>query len=68
MSDFWRGAAWATAITLFTIFGLLTFVPSARERALMREAIEHNAARYHPQTGEFEWIENRSSTESVDQP
>ena len=23
-----------------------------------RQAIEHNAARYHPQTGEFEWIES----------
>lgn len=47
------GALFASALW----FAFLSFVCSTMRSDWQRAAIKHDAARYHPTTGQFEWIE-----------
>ena len=58
---FWHGVIGGAALVTCVFAILLLIASTPRERELRRQAIEHNAARYHPQTGEFEWLDGLDS-------
>lgn len=44
-------------------FGLGLYIGSESRRSIMQEkAIKYKAARYHPETAEFEWVINDDNT------
>ena len=60
MSNFaedFNGGLIIGAIIGFTLFIIIAVTTCNTPRQWRAEAIEHNAAHYHPQTGEFTWNE-----------
>lgn len=55
IDEFWEGFLSGALAIGFIMFLVLVATATSCEDGWRRDAIKHNAAIYHPQTGEFTW-------------
>lgn len=56
--DRFEGFLCGLFVGVFLTAGVATIASLSKENAQQRTAIKQGAARYHPTTGEFEWLTN----------